>query len=79
MARLTTPGKVDTADGIIPYLPHPKGAIWMPVMVQTRQDERGFIVARTVDGRPVPVRDRTGRLVYALPGGGRFVGEKQWR
>jgi hypothetical protein len=54
----------ETADRFIPHLMGPHGYM-MPVKVWTNKN-----APRTMSGAQAPQRDRSGNLIYALPGGG---------
>lgn len=56
-----------TAEGWIAYLHNPVLGIDMPVRLML-----GEMTARDAQQLHAPLRDDAGRLVYALPGGGRF-------
>ena len=61
-----------TAEGLIPHARVP-GVGLCPVALETKQTPRGrrLVVGREA-GRPAPERDARGRLMYVLPGGGRW-------
>jgi hypothetical protein len=60
----TMAGGTETAEGIIPHYRLPDG-LDAPVRV--------IVSLRGSTDAPMPERDSRGRLVYALPGGGRFA------
>lgn len=53
----------------IPPKRHPMGFL-APVALLVRPDKK---LERDSEDRPMPERTEDGRLVYALPGGGRWV------
>lgn len=59
----TIPGYVETDEGLIPYIEvmHDGGILYAPVCVQKQPR-----------GAPCVARNRAGKVLYALPGGGRM-------
>jgi len=53
----------------IPHKMHPMG-FFAPVALKVGADRK---LMRTPDDRPIPERTADGQLMYALPGGGRWV------
>lgn len=67
----TMPAGTHCWGGYIPHLPY-KGMLLTP-RIERYRTQQGWR-ARDIDGLPIVERDHSGRVVYALPGGGGTVG-----
>lgn len=61
----------ETTEGNIPHRMHPSGEFLCPVKLKLNED--GSWLKVNHDSIPTPERTQEGKLVYALPGGGRWV------
>lgn len=62
----------ETSQGYIEHKRHPSGVL-CPVRLKVADGNVVMHLMQSQAKYPVPERDRDGRLVYALPGGGRWV------
>lgn len=61
--------ETETSEGVIPHRRH--RGMDCPVALQTWTDNEGRPRLSTKGGLPIPEKDASGALLFALPGGGR--------